>query len=157
VSAGRDIASLTDHTATAKYEALLEPTGWRLLKNLFDQMGLEADEDFCRHAMEACAIDRLRKEREKLKFRGMARVSGADFFRKGKADSWADDLSRRDVEVIEYIAGDLMRECGYAPSTEVATRRHKPRRLKRREFLNSLEWRTSRMATAAFDNVRRLV
>lgn len=157
VSAGREIASQTPHQVSVKYEALLEPTGWRVLQDLFNGMGLEANDDFCHRTMAECTIDRLRKKREDLKSRGMANVGGADFFRKGKADSWTDDLSVRDVEVIEYIAGHLMSEYGYTASTKFAARHRKPPSLKRRELLNSLEWRTNRTIARAFRGARRLV
>lgn len=155
VSAGREIASLTDRNTTVKYEALLEPTGWRVLQDLFNAMGLEADEDFCQRALAECTIERLRKQHENLKSRGIASVDGADFFRKGKADAWSGELSMRDVEAIEYIAGDLMRLCGYTAITKSITQHRKPWRLKRRELLSSLEWRANRMVSLTFDKLRR--
>lgn len=154
VSAGLEIPSLTHRNTTVKYEALLEPTGWRVLQGLFNAMGLEADDDFCQRAVAECAIDRLRQKRDNLKSRGMASVDGAEFFRKGKADSWTGELGIRDVEAIEYIAGDLMRECGYTPTTAFAARTRKPPSLKRRELLSSLEWRATRMVSLTFDKLR---
>jgi hypothetical protein len=156
VSAGCGIASLTDRHVTVKYEALLEPTGWRVVQDLFNWMGLEADSDFCQRAVAECNIDRLRKERDDLKSRGLANVGGADFFRKGKADSWTGELSMQDVEAIEYITGDLMRECGYTASTKVTAHR-KPWHLKRRELLNSLKWRANRAVTLTFNKLQHRV
>lgn len=153
VSAGCRIASLTDRSTTVKYEALLESTGWRVLQDLFNVMDLEADEDFCQRAVAECNIDRLRKERNNLKARGLANVDGTDFFRKGSADSWTGELSMRDVEAIEYIAGDLMRECGYTASTKLTAGR-KPWRLKRRELLSSIEWRANRVVALTFNRLR---
>lgn len=154
VSAGCEIASLTEHSVTVKYEALLEPAGWRILKDLFDRMGLDADDGFCQNALEECSIDRIHKRRESLNSHGLAKGDGGDFFRKGKADSWMDELSARDVKVIEYITGDLMGECGYTASTKFASSR-KPWPLKRRELLNSLEWRANRAVALAFRAARR--
>lgn len=146
VSAGRAIVSQTEHQVTVKYEDLLAPGACQLLRNLFGRMNLEVDDAFCQKALEECAIDRLRKQRDDLKSRGMAKVGGSDFFRKGEADSWRDELSVRDVEAIEYIAGDLMSEYGYTASTKFAARRGKPWRLKRNELLSSLKWRINRAA-----------
>jgi hypothetical protein len=154
VSAGFEIASLTVRSTTIKYEALLEPTGWRVLQDLFIMMGLEVDDDFCQRAMVACAIDRLRKEREELKSRRTIVADPADFFRKGKADSWIGELSVQDVEAIEYIAGDLMLECGYTAATKFASGRRKPWRLKRHELLSSIQWRANRMVALTFDKLK---
>jgi hypothetical protein len=154
VSAGREIASLTHRNTTVKYEDLLEPTGWRVLQDIFNWMGLGVDEDFCQHAVAECALDRLRQKRDSLKSQGLASVDGADFFRKGKADSWTVELSRREVEAIEYIAGDLMLKCGYTTSTKLAATHHKPWHIKRQELLNSLEWRANRAVALTFDKLR---
>jgi hypothetical protein len=142
---------------TVKYEALLEPTGWCVLRDIFNWMGIEADEDFCQRAMAECALDRLRQKRNDLKSRGLASVDGADFFRKGKADSWAGELSRRELEAIEYIAGDLMHKCGYTTSTKLAASHRKPWHIKSQELLNSLEWRANRAVSLTFDKLRRFV
>ena len=39
------------------------------------------------------------------------------FFRKGQADAWKEDLSRREVAVVEAVAAPLMEELGYARAT----------------------------------------
>jgi len=43
--------------------------------------------------------------------------SEANFFRKGTTDGWKEDLSPAQRAVVEYIAGDLMRACGYAATS----------------------------------------
>jgi hypothetical protein len=155
VSAGREIASLTDRNTTVKYEDLLEPNGWHALQELFNWMGLEADDDFCRRAMTECTIDRLRKKREEdLESRGLAKTNATGSFRKGKADSWTDDLSMRDVEAIEYFAGDLMHQCGYTAATKFAASHRKPWHLKWDELLSTLEWRANRAVELTFNKLR---
>lgn len=156
VSAGRAIASLTDQHVTVKYEALLEPTGWQVLQDLLNRMGLEADNDFCQQAAAECTLDRLRKKSKDRQSLGNTGAPPADFFRKGKADSWADELSARDVEVVEYIAGDLMRDCGYTTSTRFADHHRKPWRLTLHDLADSLEWRANRIVAFAFRKARRL-
>lgn len=157
VSAGREIASQTEHQVTVRYEDLLGPEALCVLLGLFGRMGLEVDDAFCQKALEECAIGRLRKQRDDLHSRGMAAVGGAEFFRKGEVSSWSDELSKRDIEAIEYIAGDLMNQYGYVASTKFATRRRKPWRVKQRELLNSLEWRANRTVARAMRGARRLV
>lgn len=157
VSAGRKIASQTKHHMTVNYEALLAPGGWQVLQDLFRWMELEADSNFCHQAQADCAIDRLRNKGENLKSSGIISDDPAAFYRKGSVDSWADDLSPHDVQAVEYIAGDLMRECGYTASNKSAGRRHKPWHLKRRELLDGLEWRTRRAVTGIFDKLRHLM
>jgi hypothetical protein len=157
VSAGRNIPSMTEHHYTIKYEDLLGDGGWQALQALLGWLGLDADDDFCRHALENCTIERLRHDSNALK--AGATISGdpAGFYRKGKADSWSSDLSRRDVQAIEYIAGALMREYGYVGTTEFAGGTRKPLRLKLRAIVDSLEWRSNRGIARTFARVRRLM
>ena len=157
VSAGRAITSLTNHHTTVKYESLLEPSGWQVLKDLFGQMHLEVNDVFCQNALKECTIDQLRKKSEDRQSRGNVGAPPTEFFRKGKADSWTSELSVRDVEVIEYIAGDLMREYGYPTSTKFASHRRKPLRLKAHDLLESLEWRANRTIAIAFRKAKSLV
>lgn len=158
VSEGRKIALLTGNNTTIRYETLLGSAGWRTLQGLFHEMGLEADDDFCERAMKECAIDRLRKKREEdLVSRGMTSSDAAASFRKGKADSWTDELSVQEVEAIEYIAGELMHACGYATSTEVPRGHRKPWLLRRSELLSSFEGRANRMVALMFTKLRHRV
>lgn len=153
---GRGIAALTQQHTTVKYEDLLGQTGASVLENLFHRMGLEADDAFCQRTLADCSIDRLRNHSGTLKAGSMLSGDPADFYRKGKTDSWTTDLSRRDVQAIEYIAGNLMQDYGYAASTEFAAGARKPGRLRRREVLDALAWRVGRAVTATFAKARRL-
>lgn len=157
VSAGRNIPSVTEHHYTIKYEDLLGDGGWQTLQALLEWLGLDADDDFCRHTLESCTIERLRHGCKALK--AGATISGSDpagFYRKGKADSWSSELSRRDVRVIEFITGALMREYGYVGTTDLAGGTRKPLRLKLRELVDGLEWRSSRTIARTFERARRL-
>ncbi len=154
VSAGRGIAALTNRNTTVKYEALLEPEGWRVLQDVFHVMGLEANDDFCQRAVAECALDRQRKKLEDTKSSGVPKTDDTVFFRTGRADSWTAELSIRDLEAVEYIAGDLMRECGYTASTKFAGRHRKPWRVRRSELLSGIEWRANRSVALAFRKLR---
>jgi hypothetical protein len=157
VSAGRNIPSITEHHYTVKYEDLLGNDGWQAFQALLGWLELDADDDFCRRTLENCTIERLRHDSNALK--AGATISGdpAGFYRKGKADSWSNELSRRDVQVIEYIAGASMREYGYLGTTEFAGGTRKPLRLKLRELLDSIEWRSNRTISRTFARARSLV
>lgn len=155
VSAGRGIASLTEHQVTVKYEDLLGPAGWRVLRELFRRMGLEIDDDFCRNALKECAIDRLRNKSDHLKSHAIVGSDPAGFYRKGKADSWADELSPQDVRVVEYVAGNLMHEYGYATAAGTAVHR-KPWRLRWRGLMDSVTWRAKRAVALTFHRAHRV-
>jgi len=48
---------------------------------------------------------------------GRCRCSGVapgGFFRKRQVAGWREELSRGEIRAIEHVAGDLMRELGYA-------------------------------------------
>jgi hypothetical protein len=157
VSAGRNIASFTNHYYALKYEDLLDSEGWRVLSGVLEWLGLEGDERFCRQAQKDCAIDRLRNKSASVKGGSMISEDPAGFYRRGKADSWSSELSQRDLQKIEYIAGELMHDYGYVGTTEFASRTRKPLRLKIRELLDSIEWRSNRGLTRSFARARRLM
>lgn len=156
VTFGRNIPTLTQQHTTVKYEDLLGQTGASVLSHLFQQMGLEADDAFCQRTLAECSIDRLRNHSDALQAGDMLSGDPADFYRKGKTDSWMAELSRPDVEAVEYIAGNLMQDYGYIASTEFAAGTRKPGRLKRREILDAFAWRAGRAVNATFAKARNL-
>jgi hypothetical protein len=158
VSAGRDIPSVTPHHFMIKFEDLLGDDSCRVLQGLLSWLNLDADDDFCRHTLENCSIERLRHDSKALK--AGALISGGDpagFYRTGKADSWSSELTRRDVRVVEYIAGALMQEYGYVGTTGFAGGTRKPLRLKLRGLVDGLEWRSNRIIAQSFGWARRLM
>jgi hypothetical protein len=155
VSAGRNVA-LREHLYTIRYEDLLGNNGWRALQALLRWLRLDADVNFCRHTMEHCTIERLRHDSKDLKAGVTIGGDPVGFYRNGRADSWSSELSKRDVQVIEYIAGALMREYGYVGTTEFADGTRKPFRLKLRAILDGLEWRSNRTVARTFAQARRL-
>jgi len=96
-----------------RYEELLED-GAGQLSRIFDAAGLEASPDRCREVVEL------------HQFEQRAREEGAGpsrFLRRGRAGSWREDLSRRDVRIVEYVAGPLMDQLGYTRSLAPARRK----------------------------------
>jgi hypothetical protein len=114
VSAGREIGKMTPNYLELRYEDLLSD-GTASLGRTFRWLELNAEPSFCEQAIETCTLDKLRSKAVKAPWPDEAQPDG--FYRKGHADSWRDDLSRSDVRLIEYIAGDLMQELGYEPAT----------------------------------------
>jgi Sulfotransferase family len=114
VSAGRDIRNKTDRYLEVRYEDLLA-NGDINLRRIFSWLELEADLNLCRQAIDACRIDKLQAGLANRSW--YSKIEPRKFYRKGAVDSWRGDLAPSEVRAIEYIAGDLMMELGYTPST----------------------------------------
>jgi hypothetical protein len=89
-----------------RYEDLVADTAGEL-GAILRWLDLPADAAFCERAVEACSIERLRQD--------PAAPDG--FFRRGRVDSWREELSTTDVRVIEYLAGGRMAALGYPRET----------------------------------------
>lgn len=113
VTAGRGVAELTTRYREIRYESLIEQ-GEEVLLGIFRWLGLDADASFCREALEACEIGAL-KHGGGVGQPWSTQQEPEGFFRSGRKDSWRDELSRRDIEIIEYEAGGLLTELGYQP------------------------------------------
>jgi hypothetical protein len=107
VHEGQAIAELTDRYLELRYEALIED-GVGELKRLYSFLGLSSDEELCRHALEACGIERMRQ----------ADHAPRGFFRKGQAESWKEELDVGELRAIEYVCGNTMVELGYPLTQE---------------------------------------
>jgi hypothetical protein len=97
-----------------RYEAL-QADGAAELARIGRAAGLDVDPEWCRQVAANHSFERR------------AQVDGAGpdrFLRSGRAGSWREDLSRRDVRAVEYIAGALMDRLGYPRS--VPSARGKP-------------------------------
>jgi Sulfotransferase family len=83
------------------------------LGGIFRWLGLDADPAFCRRAVEACRIERVREAGT----RAAAALPGSrlpkTFFRRGNVGDWRGDLSRLNARTVECICGELMDELGY--------------------------------------------
>jgi len=97
-----------------RYEDLLEETP-RHLEALFEWLGIDSSGALCRQVAEESRIQKLREGKSQAAWDLAKEPQG--FFRKGRPDGWKEDLSRRDVAVVEAIAGPLMDELGYARVT----------------------------------------
>ena len=139
VEAGREIGGVTEHYREVRYEALLADTSAELA-SLLGWLELPFDEATCAEIAEACRIDRLRSGASDAEVPWAADSRPEGFYRRGEADAWREELSRREVQAIEYITGDLMDELGYERTISHGRR---PPRLVLRQ---GLEWRVERLA-----------
>ncbi|MDX1393812.1 MAG: sulfotransferase [Gemmatimonadota bacterium] len=105
----------TDRYREVRYEDLLED-GPRILSGIFDWLGLDATLDDAEAFVHACRIDRLQKG-DGPASPWKLDAEPADFYRKGQADSWKDDLEAPEIRLIESMVPELMRDLGYATSS----------------------------------------
>ncbi len=103
---GRRLQELGDRYREVRYEALLA-NGVEELERLVEWLGLPSDPAWCRAAVEASSMKEMKKG---------VKGTPKNFFRQGSATSWREDLSARELRVLEYINRDLMAELGYAPA-----------------------------------------
>jgi len=115
VNRARSISALTPNYYELKYRDLALD-GPRSLKKLFDWMKIPATKEQCDRFVEECRIDRLRGGKLADPPWGVMPVDGREFFRVGSRTQWQSDLTRRQVALVEWIAGDLMDEFGFERS-----------------------------------------
>ncbi|HEY7057652.1 MAG TPA: sulfotransferase [Vicinamibacterales bacterium] len=153
VTLGRELRTLTPRYLEVRYEDLLGEQGPEQLVSLLAWLDLPADEDFARSAFAACQIDRLRAGGEGVRnFDALSR-SQPNFFRKGQANGWKEDLSPSAIRVVEYITRDLMETYGYTLSSAPS---RKPLRLVIDQAVSTVERRVRRHVDTAFEKLRAL-
>ena len=134
VNTGIAIRETTDRYRELRYESLAADAVSEL-RGILDWLGLPADETFCREAVEACDIDRLRSGADGGRAAWSLKDEPDGFYRKGTVGGWADELRPGDVAIVEHIAGPLMSRFGYERVTRGGRR---PARLVLRD---ALSWR----------------
>lgn len=128
VAIGQKIMERSPNYMQVRYEDLKQ-TGMEELQKVYRFLGLESDDELCAHAFEACRIDRLQKDR------GMPE----GFFRRGELASWREDMSSRDVKMVEFITAETMKRLGYEPT--MSPYRRTPFRLRcHRRGIRFLDW-----------------
>jgi len=126
VRLGRQISALTHRYHEVRYEDLMGNRGAETLEGIFAWLGLPVERGFCQATLEACSFERMRQNPEEIRdYKSQKRAGTADWatifpgpeiLRKGRIDSWKEELSQREIAMVEYLAGELMGECGYSPS-----------------------------------------
>lgn len=155
VARGREIARLTERYREVRYEDLRGPQGAEVLQGLCEWLDLPGGAEAAARALETCDISRLRSGGHGVRAYESIRPGSAAFFRSGTSDSWKQDLTPHEIEVIEYTACDLMREYGYTPYRRANHRR--PFRVSIRDLVDKVEWRVRSRTEAAFRKLRGAV
>lgn len=125
VLAGEAISTLTPRYKEVRYEDLVE-RGDQTLLEIFEWMGLDADLAFCRAALAACEIEKLKEGSRGAPQPWKTGEEPEGFFRSGEKDSWRAEMAPRAIAIVEYEARDLIRELGYESVTRGADRRRAP-------------------------------
>ncbi|MEM7198716.1 MAG: sulfotransferase [Planctomycetota bacterium] len=108
---GHELAAQTERYRLVRYEDLLA-NGPEMLEELCAWVGLPADRAFCEQAVEACSIDKMKKNVDAPK----------GFFRTGRADSWREEVPSSALKIIEHVARDTMERLGYECVTKRSAR-----------------------------------
>jgi len=128
VAIGQKIMERSPNYMQVRYEDLKQ-TGLEELQKVYRFLGLESADELCAHAFEACRMDRLQKDRDMPE----------GFFRRGELASWREELSSRDVKMVEFITAETMKSLGYEPT--MSPYRRPPFRLRfHRRGIRFLDW-----------------
>lgn len=136
VEAGRRAAdALGEEYREVRYEDLCyDPVDE--LRPVLRWIGVEASRDECRRAVRACDFNRINEEGAQHAAADEVNIrpgKGADA-RTSRVDAWRRELSRTDVSVVEWEAGELMLDLGYPLLRD---RRRKPAKLTVRDAFRS--------------------
>ena len=94
------------------YRDLVED-GPRVLKGVFDWLGVSTTLEDCATYYDECSIEKLRKGvNANTQIINLSRRP-REFFRHGKTDHWQHELSARKVALIEELTEPLLTELGY--------------------------------------------
>lgn len=147
VEAGCELRERTGQYIELKYEELHQ-RGEQVFHELLDALDLEADRAFCREALEACSIERLHSGNSPPRSPWSLSGEPPGFYGPGCAEGWREELKRREVRLVEHIAGSTMTSLGYLPVTRQLG---KPPRLVVRDVVErlgaALDWRLRKTLT----------
>ena len=96
-----------------KYEDLVDNTEKEFKKTLSflkDKLNLELDDEHIKQTVKLCNFSKLRKEEDE---KGFEEAKNGKFFRKGKKDSWKEELNTNLKNEIEKNLKTEMQELGY--------------------------------------------
>jgi hypothetical protein len=145
IETGRRLAAVTERYREVRYESLLAD-GPRELGQVLTWLGLPHTPDFPASAVDACQIDKLRSASSKVAAPWSLRQEPSEFFRRGEAESWRQELRKTDVKTLEYLVRDLMIELGYPLAGP--DRLRKPVAVRLRHVADAIhaavEWRSKR-------------
>ena len=143
IEAGRHLAKATDRFLEVRYESVLSD-GPAQLERICEWLDLTYAPDFPAKAVEACRIENLRSGSSSIAAPWALKEEPPDFFRRGEANGWRDELRGVDVKTLEYLVRDLMVDVGYTPAVSGPLR--KPFAVRLRDIADALAWRSQRLA-----------
>ena len=150
VATGRQIGRATSGYKEVRYEAMVAD-GPTQLQQIFDWLEIPADKSFCEQAVAACALENLQKASLGAASPWSLNEKPRNFYRRGAAEGWREELSSADLRIVEYVARSLMAELGYPPANGFS--RCKPLRLLARQVCKAAEWRFNRRLEALLKNL----
>lgn len=142
VTAAREIRDATPNYLEIRYRDLKQD-GVRTLQSVFDWCGVDLSKAEVENILREHEIGQLRSSQASNLAKNYGSV-GEKFFRKGEIESWRSELSRRQLVLVERVAGTLMDELGYVPVADVRGRWGTARTLPTMALgwlCNGLSWR----------------
>ncbi|GAX62968.1 sulfotransferase [Candidatus Scalindua japonica] len=110
VKAALNARQYGDHYLEVRYEDLLA-SGVKTLKTVFDFCGLPASNKEVSSIVEAHQFEKMKAKRQSADMRVKTNPA---FYRKGKTDSWREDMRPIQKYVFDEVAGQCLCELGYA-------------------------------------------
>ncbi|HUB97166.1 MAG TPA: sulfotransferase [Stellaceae bacterium] len=157
VEEARAMRAATSRYLEIRYEDLVD-NGIPTLRQVFRWMEIDEPEPECARILEANRIDNLRNQsgdgtsdfvRRLRELYGGGGTSG--FFRRGEVDGWRQDLTPRQVQLIERMTGKIAVELGYEPTPNAAFDANRvivACMLAAERIRSGLKWRVKRLVDA---------
>lgn len=135
-------AALGERYREVRYEDLHTERAPDILHSIYGWVGLDMSRERCVEAFSRYTLDNLKDEKKaaSLAVGWELRSEPAGFFRNGQVEAWEKELSRREIALIEHVAGGLMDTLGYRRVGKAMVPRHL---LLLESILQGLEWRLS--------------
>lgn len=114
---GRSIEAATERYREVRYEDLLE-RGPEILRDLFAWLRIPESLEHCEHLVQRLSIENLRDDYSEIQQPWDLSNEPSEFFRKGNAESWREELSPMELFAIESCAESAMKRSGYSLVTD---------------------------------------
>jgi len=113
VTDGREIRSATQNYQEVQFQELISD-GPETVMRILRKLGVPSSLDDCRRYVDECNIRNLQAGKLESAPFDVAKM-GKESFRIGTNDSWRNELSKREIAVVERRTGPLMSELGFKP------------------------------------------
>jgi hypothetical protein len=143
---GKASAERTNNYKEIHYESLAENTV-EVLQELIQWLDLPTEPSFYEQAVKTCARSDTNTSKDESNIPPSLREELSRAKRKGRTDSWRQELTATQIRIVEYVALDQMRTYGYKP--HLNPQGNKPLRASlhngARSVWASLSWRLEKM------------